>query len=328
MKKIAALIHNNAAGPVPSRSLLSRAVRELERGGWEIDVYEPEEGQSITELAKNAVLQNKDAVFVAGGDGTVGTVAAALAGSETSLGVLPAGTANVWAQELGLRGLDWIHLYALEEAARRLVEGSIRKVDVGVCNDLAFLMWTGIGLDAQVVSALEPRERWEKTFGMAHYASQALVSTMKYIGVPMRVSSGDRTWERRFIMAIASNIRSYAGGIVELSPEAKVDDGLLDFWLFEGKNMADALWIVLQILRGDLNERPGVVHFQASEANFEAEEKLTVHMDGEPHQMEPPLNFSVKHKSLKVICPAERPHPLYAALHLPDSPGRTGASES
>ncbi|MBN1264395.1 MAG: diacylglycerol kinase family lipid kinase [Anaerolineales bacterium] len=327
MTKTAALIHNDAAGPVPSRTLLSRAVRELERGGWEIDVYEPESGRSISDLASQAVHQQKDAVFVAGGDGTVGSVAAVLAGSDTALGVLPAGTANVWAQELGLRGLDWIHLYALEEAARRLVEGSVREVDVGVCNDLAFLMWTGIGLDAQVVSAMEPRERWEKTFGIAHYASQALVSTMMYTGVPMRVSSGEKQWERRFLMAIASNIRSYAGGIVELSPDAKVDDGLLEFWLFEGKNMADALWIVLQILRGDLMETPGVVHFQAAEALFEAEGTLTLHMDGEPRQMEPPLRFSVKHKSLKIICPAERTNPLYTVLHPPVLPGSSPGSE-
>jgi len=314
MKKTAALIHNDTAGPVPSRSLLSRAVRELERGGWDIDVYEPATGRTLSDLAAQARLQKKDAVFVAGGDGTVGTVAGILAGSDTALGVLPAGTANVWAQELGLPGLDWIHLYALEEAARRLVEGSVPEVDIGMCNDLSFLMWTGIGLDAQVVSAMEPRERWEKTFGIAHYASQTLVSTLSYTGVPMRVSAGEKRWERRFMMAIASNIRSYAGGIVELSPDVKVDDGLLDFWLFEGKNMADAFWVVLQILSGDLREKPGVIHFQADDVLFEAEGPLTLHMDGEPRQLEPPLRFSVKHKSLKVICPADRPHLLQTLL--------------
>jgi diacylglycerol kinase (ATP) len=314
MKKRAVLIHNDAAGPVPSRNLLARAVRELERGPYEVDILESGKDRSVSQLTELALRERMDVVFVAGGDGTVGTVASVLAGSDTALGVLPAGTANVWAQELGLRGLDWIHLYALEEAARRLVQGEIRKVDVGVCNDLSFLMWTGIGLDAAVVNAMEPRERWEKTFGLAHYAGQALVSTMNFSAVPMKVSTGDRQWERKFMMAIASNIRSYAGGLVELSPEAKVDDGLLDFWLFEGKNLGDALWIVLQILRGDLGDTPGVVHFQASEATFEAEDAITMHMDGEPRLMEPPLRFSVKHRSLKVIFPSKEIHPIDSVL--------------
>lgn len=326
MKKKAALIHNNAAGPVPSRNLLARAVRVLERGPWDVEIYEPTSGHSISDLARRALEENMDAIFVAGGDGTVGAVAAVLAGTSTALGVLPAGTANVWAQELGLRGLDWIHLYALEEAARRLVNGNIRKVDVGVCNDRSFLMWTGVGLDAQVVNAMEPRERWEKTFGIAHYASQALVSTMNYSGVPMKVSSGGKHWEKRFMMAIASNIRSYAGGIIELSPKARVDDGLLDFWLFEGSNLGDALQIVLQVLRGHPQDQPGVVHFQAEEATFEAEGAITLHMDGEPRQVDPPLQFSVQHRSLKVICPEERIRPTPGVMSPPDASGGWGKS--
>lgn len=292
------------AGRFPAAPFLERATRALEKYGWQTRVLGGTSEQELREHASQAAADEVDAVFVVGGDGSIGQVASALAGSETALGVLPAGTANVWAQELGLPALDWIHLFALEESAERLAAGKIRKVDIGVCNGQAFLLWAGAGLDAHIVNSIEPRERWEKAFAMVHYATMALWNTLGWTGVDLVARSGTQTWEGRFLVAVACNIPAYAGGLLDLAPGAKVDDGLLDFWLLGGESLRDSLTRVAQIFMGTHIDAPGIVHFRAGEAVFESSGQLPMQCDGEPCPIHPPIRFSVRKQALKVLVPA------------------------
>jgi len=297
------LIYNPAAGRFPAGWLLSRAVGVLDKAGWEVQVREAKHGGHLNELALEAVEAGCQAVFVAGGDGSVGRVASALSGTDVALGVLPSGTANVWAKEIGIERLDWIHLFALEKAAGRLARGEIRKVDMGTANGQSFLLWAGIGLDAEIVSRIEPRQRWEKVFGPVHYGLLALWQSIGWEGVELRVQAGDQVWEDRYLVAIASNIRTYAGGLVELSPDAKFDDGKLDFWLIGGRSLKDAVTRVVQILLGMHIDAPDVVHFQAAEAVFESESEIHMHFDGEPEVLKSPLQFQTLPSSLNVLMP-------------------------
>jgi len=205
------LLYNPAAGRFPAGPLLERALRVLAAAGWDARIVEGEPEKGLIDIAKEAVAQHCDAVFVVGGDGSVGQAASALAGSETALGVLPAGTANVWAQELGLPRLGWIHFFALEQAAERLAAGDVRLVDVGECNGQAFLLWAGVGLDANIVNSIEPRERWEKVFPTVHYATLALWNTVGWKGMDLKVRTNEFEFEGRYLVAVASNIPAYAG---------------------------------------------------------------------------------------------------------------------
>ena len=297
------LIYNPAAGRFPAGWLLSRAVGVLDKAGWQVEVREAQHGEHLGELALEAVAAGCQAVFVAGGDGSVGRVASALSGTDVALGVLPAGTANVWAKEIGIERLDWIHLFALEKAASRLARGEIHKVDMGIANGQEFLLWAGIGLDAEIVGSIEPRQRWEKAFGAVHYALLALWASIGWEGVELRVKAGDQVWEDRYLVAIASNIRKYAGGVVELSPDAKFDDGKLDFWLIGGSSLKDAVTRVVQILLGIHVDSEDVVHFQAEEAVFEAKSEIHMHFDGEPEILKSPLRFQTLPSSLNVLMP-------------------------
>lgn len=319
LKRRAWLIHNPAAGKFPAGPFLGRAAVVLEKAGWALDVVEVQPGQNISQLASEAVAEGCEAVFVAGGDGSVGSVAGALAGSTTVLGVLPSGTANVWAQELGLPRLSWTNWFALEESASRLASGEVRLVDVGECDGRAFLMWAGLGLDAHIVNSIEPRERWEKTLATAHYAILAVWNSRNWQGVDLRVRALGQTWEDRFLVAVGSNIRAYAGGLLELSPEAKVDDGLLDFWLISGRSLSDAVVRVAQVLRGTHVDAPGVVHFQAGEASFEADGGLLMHLDGEPCHLPSSVRLGVRKQVLRVLVPKE-PLPPVFSMTLPSVP--------
>ncbi|MEW6568020.1 MAG: diacylglycerol kinase family protein [Chloroflexota bacterium] len=299
------LIHNPSAGWFPTGPLLGRAVNVLARSGWDVEVVELEPGQDVADVASAAVGAGCEAVFVAGGDGTVGRVAGVLAGTSTALGVLPSGTANVWAQELGLPRLGWSNWFALEESAAQLANGDVRLVDVGECNDRAFLMWAGLGLDAHIVKSIEPRGRWEKSVATPHYAILAVWNSWNWTGLDLRVEAEGKHWEDRYLVAICSNIRSYAGGLLELAPEARVDDGLLDFWLIAGRSLTDAVLRVVQVFRGTHIDAPGVVHFQAARASFEAGPQLTMQLDGEPYTMKSPAQLKVRRRVLRALVPRE-----------------------
>lgn len=304
MENIARLLYNPMAGRFPAEPFLEQATKALEKFGWQIKVVSGNSDSELVQSAYDAVSAGCKAVFVVGGDGSVGQVASALAGSDTALGVLPAGTANVWAQELGLPALDWIHLFALEQSAERLASGTIRKVDIGICNQQAFLLWAGAGLDAHIVNSIEPRDRWEKAFAMVHYATMALWNSIGWEGVDLIARSGSQMWEGRYLVAVACNIPAYAGGLLDLAPGAKVDDGLLDFWLLGGESLRDALLRVAQIFMGTHVDAPGIVHFRSSHAVFEAENDLPMQCDGEPFIASSPIKFEVKRQALKVLVPS------------------------
>jgi diacylglycerol kinase family enzyme len=116
------LIYNPAAGRVSVRPFISGVIRTLSDYGWRVEVAESLDGRHTTQLAHMAASENFRAVFVIGGDGTVGQAASGLIGSQTALGVLPAGSANVWALELGMKAFIWPRWGLLRENARLRLE--------------------------------------------------------------------------------------------------------------------------------------------------------------------------------------------------------------
>lgn len=301
--KRAWLIYNPDAGRFPAGPLLPRAMRIFVDAGWSVDIKEGHNPEQLRAGAADAAERGLEAVFVAGGDGTVGLVADALAGSTTALGVLPSGTANVWAQEIGLPRLSWATPLALDEAARRLATGSIRQVDLGICNKRSFLLWAGIGLDGKVVNSIGPRQPWTRAFVTVQHTILALWEAMGWTGLELRVEALDQHWEGRFVVAVASNIRAYAGGLLELSPEAEVDDGLLEFWLLEGSSMRDVVGWVMEILLGQHVDNPNVTHFRADEAVFSADQPLPMQLDGEPYEAPHQIHFGVRHRAVRMLVP-------------------------
>jgi diacylglycerol kinase (ATP) len=295
-------------------------MRIFAEAGWSMDVVEGHRPEDLRARAAEAAQKGLEAVFVAGGDGTVGLVADALAGSETALGVLPSGTANVWAKELGLPRLTWATPLALDEAARRLARGKVREVDMGVCNGRSFLLWAGIGLDGKVVNSIGPRQPWSRALVTAQHMILTVWEAVGWSGIDLRVEALNSVWEGRFVVAVVSNIRAYAGGLLELSPEAKADDGLLEFWLLRGSSLADVVNWVVEILLGRHVDDPNVIHFSSDQAVFSAEHPLPMQLDGEPHEEPMEIRFGVRPRAVRVLVPRGGWPDLFSE-GLDDSPG-------
>src|SRR5215475_10894302 len=130
----AVIIYNPAAGLFPVKPFIKSAAKQLVSAGWQVEAEETHSGAHTVELAKQAAVEKRDAVFAVGGDGTIGNVVNGLIDSETALGVLPAGTANVWGAELGLSAFAWTRPWVLKQNAALLANAPCHAVDVGLCN--------------------------------------------------------------------------------------------------------------------------------------------------------------------------------------------------
>ncbi len=256
-------------------------------------------------MAKQAAAEKKDAVFAVGGDGTIGNVVNGLAGSETALGVLPAGTANVWSIELGLRPFAWTHPWVLRKNASILANAPCHVVDVGLCNQVYFMMWAGIGLDALTIQSLEPRVRLDKIFAMPEYTAKALWNAAQWSGLRLRLWADEHEVEGHFILAVATNIRHYMGGLSNLSPDAYINDGLLDLWLFSGSNLGDALRHAYDLWRGSHVTSDAVLRITFRNLRVEADAPYWIQTDGEARGSSSIAEISVQTHALKLLMPPD-----------------------
>ncbi len=305
------LIYNPVAGLYPSRKLTERAARVFQQYGWVVEIETTHEGSHIPILARQAVQENLDSIIIVGGDGSLNKALPSLIGTETAMGVLPAGTANVWTQELDLPGLSWTRWLALEESAHRLARGSVQSVDVGLCNDKYFLLWAGIGLDAIIVHHIEPRKQWQKNFAIVHYAANAVWSASQWEGINLRVETDDRYIDGQFMLAVVSNIRLYAGGLATLSPQSLLDDGLMELWLFDGKKLEDVLKQAWSLWSGKHVNSDRVQCLPFKRVKLESDTPIFIQMDGEPEIGGEQVTVEVLPRALRVMIPDRSSQSLF-----------------
>jgi YegS/Rv2252/BmrU family lipid kinase len=285
------------------KPFIKSAVQELESAGWQVEAAETKSGEHTVELARQAAAEKKEAVFAVGGDGTIGNVVNGLVGSETALGVLPAGTANVWSIELGLRPFAWTRPGVLRRNASILANAPCHRVDVGLCNQVSFMMWAGIGLDAMAIQSLEPRIRLDKFFAAPEYAATAIWNAAQWNGLNLHIWSDEHEVEGRFILAVATNIRHYMGGLSNLSPDAYINDGLLDLWLFSGNNLGDALRHAYELWRGTHVTSDTAQRIPFRSLRVEADAPFSLQTDGEARGTAQIAEISVRPRALKLLMP-------------------------
>lgn len=307
------LVYNPAAGRFPSRILAERAANLFCRGGWDIRLEQSLTGDHITGLARKAASEGQDAFIVVGGDGSLHYAIAGLIGSNTALGVLPAGTANVWAQEICCDTLSWTRWAALEECARQISRGNIHLVDVGFCNHQPFLLWAGAGLDGYIVHNIEPRNRWKKSFSILHYGASAVWYASQWHGVNFEIEVDGNRMDGHFLLVLASNVNLYAGGIIQFKPDRSLDDGVMDLWLIEGDNMGDTLQRAWDLLTGRLDQSRQITRLSFNHLSLQSDAPIFIQLDGEPVPATTRIEIQVKSRMLRVMVPRDASQRLFDA---------------
>lgn len=297
----ACVIFCPAAGKAMSVDTLREHLRPLVEAHWEVRVDVSSVPGGATTLADRAVRDGYDLVVAAGGDGTLSEALQPLVGTEVTLGVLPLGTGNVWAREVGIP-LD------LSGAVRVLLEGRVRRVDVGRAGQRYFLLMAGIGFDAAVISQLDARSK--RRLGRVAYVVAGVAVAFSSLGhrVHLNVDGVRRTY--RALLIVIGNSRRY-GGDVNVTAEARIDDGLLDVCVFKGTGLPAVAWHIVSVLLGRHVHDPAVDYFRARRLTVIGDSPLPVQVDGDTIG-ETPMAFTVRTRSLNVLVPAGMRPDLFA----------------
>ena len=297
------LIVNPTSGPWDVRRELPAVLTHLEANDWRPALHQTERPGEATQLARQAQDQGLDAVFVVGGDGTINEVVNGLAESPVILGVLPGGTGNVWAKALGLPTRSPRHWLPLVDAVKILMSGTIRRIDLGKANDRYFLQWAGIGLDAQVTYAMEPRTRRQRRLGALAYLIAGLSTAANLAGIRMRIFIDEQRIYRRSILVVISNSQLY-GGVVRIATDARLDDGLLDVDVFAGTGFSSAIRTVLGVVTGLHVRDPRHSFYRGRTIEVITDKPMAIHMDGEPFGTTP-FRCEVVPRSLSILIPRQ-----------------------
>lgn len=300
--KNAAIIYNPVAGQRNVRNGLEQTIGRLAFAGWRTALYETTAEIGAEELARRAIAEGAEIVVAAGGDGTINAVVNGIdvmQNPHVTLGVLPIGTANVWAREVGITSFPQL-TGDFKSATDTLIHGVPVLADLGLAGKRYFLLWAGIGLDALITQEVHfELKRWA---GGLAFAEAGVRAGLRYTGARVRVTLDDEVFENDAWFISVSNIRLYAH--VPLAKNADVTDGLLDVHLFAGNTPPQYLKHMAGVLLGTHTQDPDVVYRQCRRISVEAEPALPVHVDAEPIGHTPML-FSVVPSALRVLVPRE-----------------------
>ncbi len=307
----AVLIYNPTAGPRDVHGELKRLRSFFGKRGWSVELRTTEKAGDATRFARAAAEEGRDAAIVAGGDGTVNEAVNGLAGTDMAMGVLPVGTGNLWAKELRVPTFTLANPMRLREAASGLIKGTVRTIDVGRAGDRTFLLWASAGLDAKVTSEMEPRERPTKRLGALPYVIAAVQVARDFQGVESEVVLDGDVERGRILLVVASNVQRY-GGLLEVAPRGKLDDGLLDVFVFKGLGFGYAVHHLVRVLSQRYLDDPEIVHRQVRRVEVWTEEAVSVQADGDPIG-ETPMTMEVVPGALRIIAPPTMPEDLFSS---------------
>jgi diacylglycerol kinase family enzyme len=265
--------------------------------GLDAELVLAKDGEEMIATARRALEGGARMVAAGGGDGTINAVASVMVGSGVRFGVLPLGTLNHFAKDLGIP-LD------LDEAVRNLATGMPREVDVGEVNGRIFLNNSSLGLYPDIV---RDREKQQRRLGRGKWPAAlwaTLAALRRYPFLSMRLTVKGETLARRTPFVFIGNNRYTMQGLA-IGERDCLDDGLLSLYVAQRPTRLGLLRFALDALRGKLGSERDFDVLEA--ANFEIDthrHRVHVATDGEVTVMNPPLRYRVRPGALTVMVPA------------------------
>ena len=306
----ATLIYNPSAGVLTLKQDIEGVVEFWQARGWRVYVRATRYAGHAEAIAREAAKNGHRMVLAAGGDGTLGEVTNGLAHTETILAPLPGGTGNSFAKELQLPLRKLFGGRDLVRACRALAGGRVHRIDVGKNSDGKYwLQWTGAGADGYLIKHMEPRDNWIRRLGTYGYFGKAFLSLPAFQAMKATIKVDDLSFSGLYLMITVSNCRRYAGGMIVLTPEAVLDDGFLEVWLFEGDNFFDMLKTWWRLRRGQHIDHPGITCIRGREVQIITERPALVHRDGDPAGSAP-LQCRIDRQALRLLLPDSAPGDL------------------
>ena len=250
---------------------------------------------SARELAAEAVGKGYEFVFACGGDGTINEAASALVGTDTVLGVLPAGSGNALARSLGIPA-DPL------EAVSLLKTGSVRRIDVGRTCGRYFFTSAGFAFEALLSKRYNEGRLARKIRGIAPYYALGLLEYLKFTPEEVLLSVDGQEFNAAPLILTAAKTSQWGGGAF-IAPGALVDDGLLDFCVIPRQGVLRTAGLLRRLKKGSMEEHKGYWRARGREAVIRGRKASYAHVDGEPFEFEGDVEVSLLPASLKVLAP-------------------------
>ncbi|HJQ71691.1 MAG TPA: diacylglycerol kinase family protein [Blastocatellia bacterium] len=290
-----AVIINTDAGSFPGETILGRVRAAFCQRGVDARVLLAR-GNTLRRLSRSLRDEGFEVVAAGGGDGTISSVASELVGSRTALGVLPLGTLNHFARDLGVPP-------DLEGAVSLICSGESKPVDVGWLNGHTFINNSSLGLYPDQVRM---RRRWGNRVGKwlaLILASIAVLARFRYLRVTAEFN-GKRIVRRCPMVLISNNEYKFEPG--KLTERERLDGGVLGVYLLRDEGRTGIVRIALHSLVFKLEQATGFEGDKAREAVITTRRRrIRVALDGELYKLAPPLVYRVIPGGLRVIAPTE-----------------------
>jgi diacylglycerol kinase family enzyme len=269
---------------------VSDAFRDAGAGEPDIRIIE---GASVRTAASEALAHGSTILVAGGGDGTVSAVASAIVGSDAALGILPLGTLNHFAKDVGVP-LD------LDEAVRAIAGGNIVQIDVGDVNGRPFINNASVGMYASLISERQAMQRLGRRKWLAHGLAAARVWRRYHrLHVFLRADGRERAVPTPFVF-VGNNEYQLSG--LELGGRKKLDAGRLHVCMAPGMPRRRVARMIIVAIFADICRVEGFESFSASEVTLDSgTARLRVSLDGEVITLDSPLDFRIRARALRVI---------------------------
>lgn len=301
------IVHNPTAG-AHGTWRLTRVVDRLRQVGAVVEVRRTESLAQCQQLVRSVDCEGGfDAVVAAGGDGTVRAVATVLTGTQTPLGIIPVGTGNVMAHEIGLT-------LNSRDIADCLMNGSVVTLKTAYANGEPFFLMVGAGFDGRVTRWLDMT--WKRQVGKLAYTwpvIRGLMSGPDHI----RVRVGEREVDAGWVVATIG--QRYAGSFL-LAPKARMGSPGLQTVLFKPSDRRALFGQLLDMAAGRIGQRSDIEQLPATTVEIVSDQPIPVQIDGEPFGSTP-VRIETGGPELRLIVPRswakQAPAPEAQGVHVP-----------
>lgn len=263
---------------------------EVRRRGWDVEIHLTAGAGHARDLASAAAAAGASLVIAWGGDGTLNEAGTALVGSETALGVVPAGSGNGLAAALAVP-------HAPRAALAIALDGRTRAIDAGILAGRPFFNIAGIGFDARVATGFNTRGAGRR--GAWPYLLLGVREGLLYRAAEYRVHLDGHPHHMRALLIAFANGQQYGLG-ARIAAAAELDDGLLDLTMVEERSLMARFWHARHLVTGTVHLAPRVVTARVRSASVEADHPMEFHVDGEPGVADGRIDVRILPRALRV----------------------------
>lgn len=305
-RKRLTLIINPISGTLSKKGVARWVPEHLRRMGFDVDVEFTRGPGDATRIAREAADAGAFGVLACGGDGTVNEVATGLIGTDTALGILPAGSGNGLARHIGIP-ID------IRRSLRIIGESHIEACDYGTVNDRPFFCTFGVGFDAAVSHRFSLKHRR----GLMTYISSAIDEFIQYHPQAYRIIVDGTVMTERAFLVVVCNASQY-GNNAFIAPAASIRDGMLDVTIVHEGNFVTHVLSGLEMMTGVIGNHGKIRTFRTNHLRIERDDATVTHIDGDPAELPRNLDIECHPHALKVFISTRKPRfrPLISPLVL------------